>query len=171
MRGANTPNLLHHRHIPPRTITEKCPVFAPAAVDYVIDRSRTQNWSRLNMPVFHNILSIFPNAVAKVSLRQIRAGNLLPHPCEARRDNYTPSPCPKQAGNQILRGAAGGGRAARRDFIFWWAGRDRRDHRDRRDGSRSAIGRCEATGTTGVSPVAWAGHWRSMQRARCALSQ
>ena len=103
MRGANTPNLLHHRHIPPRTITEKCPVFAPAAVDYVIDRSRTQNWSRLNMPVFHNILSLFPNAVAKVSLRQIRAGNLLPHPCEARRDNYTPSPCPKQAGNQILR--------------------------------------------------------------------
>ena len=102
MRGANTPNLLHHRHIPPRTITEKCPVFAPAAVDYVIDRSRTQNWSRLNMPVFHNILSLFPNAVAKVSLRQIRAGNLLPHPCEARRDNYTPSPRPKTSRNQGL---------------------------------------------------------------------
>ena len=176
MRGANTPNLLHHRHIPPRTITEKCPVFAPAAVDYVIDRSRTQNWSRLNMPVFHNILSLFPNAVAKVSLRQIRAGYLLPHPCEARRDNYTPSPCPKQAGNQGLRWYRWGWAGRPQGFHFLVGGPRPTGH-PRPPGwrqgrlARKTIGLCKATGTTGVSPVAWAGHWRSMQRARCALSQ
>ena len=98
MRGANTPNLLHHRHIPPRTITEKCPVFAPTTVDYVIDRSRTQNCSRLNMPVFHNILSLFPNAVATVTLRQTRAGNLLPDLMGQDVNHYTPSSCPKHAG-------------------------------------------------------------------------
>ena len=61
MRGTNTPNLLHHQHITPRTITEKCPVFAPATVDYVINRRRAQICSRLKMPMFHNILSLRRN--------------------------------------------------------------------------------------------------------------
>ena len=78
VRRANTAYFLHDRQISMRTIAEKSPVFASASVDYVIDRRRAQNFSTLNVSMFHT-----------------RSDNLLPRPCGARRKTLYPIPLPK----------------------------------------------------------------------------
>ena len=78
VRRANTAYFLHDRQISTRTIAEKSPVFASASVDYVIDRRRAQNFSTLNVSMFHT-----------------RSDNLLPRPCGARRKTLYPIPLPK----------------------------------------------------------------------------